>query len=166
MAGGTTTYDYHSTAKESVSMSVPDRRAYVRIADELRGQIADGRLSAGEMVPPINKLRLDSGCSRQPVGRSLRLLEHEGLITRVPGIGYYVCSRPGEPGGDMVSCPVTQAASMVVGELAGVTAEQSEAVSLLVRELVRGNPLAVAWLDLTDAMLKARCPRCAGPMPP
>jgi DNA-binding transcriptional MocR family regulator len=148
-------------------MSVPDRRAYVRIADELRGQIADGRLPVGELVPPIRKLCVDSGCSRPLVGRSLRLLEREGLIARVPGIGYYVCSRPGEPQADTVRCPLTPSASMVAGELPGVlTAGQSDAVSLLVRELVRGNPLAVTWLDLADAMLKARCPQCAGPMPP
>jgi hypothetical protein len=41
-----------------------------------------------------------------------------------------------------------------------------EPVSLLVRELARGNPLAVAWLDLADEVLKARCPQCAGPMTP
>jgi DNA-binding transcriptional MocR family regulator len=145
-------------------MSVPDRRAYVRVADELRGQIADGRLPAGELIPPIKKLCLDSGYSRPCVGRSLRLLEREGLIARVPGIGYYVL-RSGEPQAVTGSCPLTPPASMVAGELAGVlTAEQSDAVSLLVGELVKGNPLAVAWLDLADAMLRARCPRCAGPL--
>jgi DNA-binding GntR family transcriptional regulator len=114
-------------------MSVPDRRAYVRVADELRGQIVDGRLPAGELVPPISKLCLDSGCSRPLVGRSLRLLEREGLIARVPGIGYYVL-RSGEPQGDTVSRPLTPPASMVAGELTGVlTAGQSDAVSLLVR---------------------------------
>ena len=146
-------------------MSVPDRRAYVRIADELRGQIADGRLPAGETVPPISKLCLDSGCSRQPVGRSLRMLEREGLIARVQGVGYYVCLRPGEPLGGTVSGLLAPPASKVAGELAGVlTAERSDAVSLLVAELVKGNPLAVAWLDLADAVLRARCPRCAGPL--
>jgi DNA-binding transcriptional MocR family regulator len=144
-------------------MSVADRRAYVRVAAELRGQIADGRLPAGEMVPPIKKLCLDSGYSRQPVGRSLRLLEREGLIARVPGVGYYVCPRPGDPQAGTVSCPPP--ASTVAGELAGVlTAERSDAVTLLVAELAKGNPLAVAWLDLADAVLRARCPRCAGPL--
>jgi DNA-binding transcriptional MocR family regulator len=146
-------------------MSVPDHRAYVRVADELRSQIADGRLPAGELIPPIKKLCLDTGYSRQPVGRSLRLLEREGLITRVPGIGYYVCSRPGEPHADTESCPHTPPAPMVACELAGVlTAEQSDAVSLLVGELVKGNPLAVAWLDLAAAMLSVHCPQCAGPL--
>jgi DNA-binding transcriptional MocR family regulator len=155
----------HSTAGESVSMTVPDRRAYVRVADELRGQIADGRLPPGEMIPPISKLCLDSGYSRPVVGRSLRMLEREGLIARVPGVGYHVCLRPGEPLGGTVSGPLTPPASTVAGELAGVlTAERSDAVTLLVAELLKGNPLAVAWLDLADAMLRARCPRCARPL--
>jgi hypothetical protein len=47
-----------------------------------------------------------------------------------------------------------------------LTAERSDTVSLLVRELAKGNPLAVAWLDLADAMLKAQCPQCAGPVAP
>jgi hypothetical protein len=165
LAGGTTTYDHHPAAKESISMSVPDRRAYVRVADELRSQIADGRLPAGELIPPIKKLCLDSGYSRQPVGRSLRQLEREGLIAHVPGIGYCVCPRPGEPQADTVSCPLTPPARIAAGELAAVlTAEQSDAASLLAGELVKGNPLAVAWLDLADAMLRARCPQCAGPL--
>jgi DNA-binding GntR family transcriptional regulator len=138
-------------------MSVPDRRAYVRVADELRSQIADGRLPAGELIPGIRKLCLDSGYSRQPVGRSLRLLEREGLITRVPGIGYYVC----ELQGAAMSCPRTPPASTLADVL---TAERTNAVNLLVTELAKGNPLAIAWLELADAMLRVRCPQCAGPL--
>jgi DNA-binding transcriptional MocR family regulator len=148
-----------------MTLSADEHRSYIRIADELRRQIADGRLPAGQQMPSIKKLCLETDSSRQTVGRSLQLLNREGLTIRIPGRGYYVCAQPDEPQGDTVSSPLTQPASMLIGELAGVlTAEQSNAVSLPVRELVKGNPLAIAWLDLADAMLKARCPQCAGPM--
>jgi hypothetical protein len=46
--------------------------------------------------------------------------------------------------------------------IAGLTGEQCEAVTLLVKELGKGNPLASAALEMTDAMLNARCSQCAG----
>jgi DNA-binding transcriptional regulator YhcF (GntR family) len=144
-------------------MSLPDHRDYVRIADELRSQIADGRLLAGQQVPSIAKLCLEKDSSRQTVGRSLRLLNREGLIIRVHGRGYFVCSQSGEPQGDTVSFSPTQHASMVVG---GLTAAHSDTVSVLLRELVRGNPLAVAWLEMCAAMLTAQCSGCSGPLSP
>jgi DNA-binding GntR family transcriptional regulator len=35
-------------------------------------------------------LRRDYGHSRQTVGKAMRILEGEGLIFRVQGLGYYV----------------------------------------------------------------------------
>jgi DNA-binding transcriptional regulator YhcF (GntR family) len=154
-------------------MSLPDHRshvrtadehrAYIQLADQIREQILDGQLGAGQQIPSIKKLCLNSGFSRQTIGRSLRLLDRERLITRIPGRGYYVCSQSDEPQADAASCPPALPASVLAGDL---TAERSDTVSLLVRELARGNPLVVAWLDLADTMLNARCPQCAGPMTP
>jgi DNA-binding GntR family transcriptional regulator len=152
-------------------MSLPDHRshvrtadehrAYLQLADQIREQILEGQLGAGQQVPSIKKLCLESGFSRQTVGRSLRLLQRERLITRIPGRGYYVCSQSDKPQRDTVSCSPAPSASMMATDL---TAEQSDTVSFLMRELTRGNPLAVAWLDLADTMLNVQCPQCAGPM--
>ncbi len=68
----------------------PDPRAYVRLAALIRQQIADGTLSRGARLPSIAILRRDHGHSRQTVGKAMHLLEDEGLIYRVPGLGYYV----------------------------------------------------------------------------
>ena len=68
----------------------PDPRAYVRLAAIIRQQIADGTLAQGTRLPSIAVLRRDHGHSRQTVGKAMHVLEDEGLIYRVPGLGYYV----------------------------------------------------------------------------
>ena len=68
----------------------PDPRAYIRLAAAIRQQIADGTLTPGARLPSIAALRRDHGHSRQTVGKAMHVLEDEGLIYRVPGLGYYV----------------------------------------------------------------------------
>jgi GntR family transcriptional regulator len=68
----------------------PDPRAYVRLAALIREQIATGKLAPGDRLPSVAALRRDYGHSRQTVGKAMRILEGEGLIYRVPGLGYYV----------------------------------------------------------------------------
>jgi len=72
---------------------VEDPRAYVRIADQVRQQITAGRLEPGQPVPSITTLTQDHGVARQTAAKALRLLESEGLVHRVPGLGYYVSER-------------------------------------------------------------------------
>jgi DNA-binding GntR family transcriptional regulator len=62
----------------------PDPRAYMRLAALLRDQ-----LTPGKPLPPIRELHAKHGHSRQTVGKALRILQEEGLIYRVPGLGYY-----------------------------------------------------------------------------
>ena len=72
----------------------PDPRAYMRLAAIIRQQIADGTLARGARLPSIAVLRRDHGHSRQTVGKAMHVLEDEGLIYRVPGLGYYVSAIP------------------------------------------------------------------------
>ncbi len=62
----------------------------MRLAALIREQIADGRLAPGGQLPSIAALRQKQGHSRQTVGKAMHVLEGEGLIYRVPGLGYYV----------------------------------------------------------------------------
>jgi DNA-binding GntR family transcriptional regulator len=62
----------------------------MRLAAIIRQQIAEGTLTQGARLPSIAVLRRDHGHSRQTVGKAMHVLEDEGLIYRVPGLGYYV----------------------------------------------------------------------------
>jgi len=62
----------------------------VRIAAIVRQGIAEGRWQPGQPVPSITTLGQDYGVARQTAAKALRLLESEGLVTRVPGLGYFV----------------------------------------------------------------------------
>jgi DNA-binding GntR family transcriptional regulator len=72
-------------------MTMDDPRLYMRIIDELRTRIGDGRLKPRDQVPSITVLCAGFGCSRRTVTKAMTLLAGEGLVTRVPGLGYYVC---------------------------------------------------------------------------
>ena len=67
-----------------------DPRAYVRLAARLRREIAEGKLTPGMPTPSITTLSQEYGHARQTCAKALRTLEDEGLLTRVPGLGYYV----------------------------------------------------------------------------
>jgi DNA-binding GntR family transcriptional regulator len=67
-----------------------DPRAYVRLANLLRQQITNGALRRGQPTPSITTLTQEHGIARQTAAKALRVLESEGLVYRVPGLGYYV----------------------------------------------------------------------------
>lgn len=68
---------------------------WVKIADAIRDQIADGRLKPGDRVS-ICALHRRHGHARQTVTKALRLLASEGLVTATaPGTAPYVCGKPG-----------------------------------------------------------------------
>ena len=67
-----------------------DPRAYMRIAALIRQQIRDGKLRSGKPTPSIRTLTEEHGVARQTAAKALRLLESEGIVYRVPGLGYYV----------------------------------------------------------------------------
>jgi DNA-binding GntR family transcriptional regulator len=67
-----------------------DPRAYVRIATAVRERITSGELKAGQPVPSITALTQEHGVARQTAAKALHMLETEGLVRRIPGLGYYV----------------------------------------------------------------------------
>jgi DNA-binding GntR family transcriptional regulator len=66
----------------------------VRLAAILRKEITVGTLGVGSPTPSITTLSQQYGHARQTCAKALRLLEEEGLLTRVPGLGYYVKAKP------------------------------------------------------------------------
>jgi GntR family transcriptional regulator len=67
-----------------------DPRRYMQLAATLRAQIANGTYVRDARIPSIRALCEDYKLSRQTAGKALRILEQEGLIRRVPGLGYHV----------------------------------------------------------------------------
>ena len=88
-----TTLRDHERELPGTFQLVEDPRAYVRIAAQVRERIRAGELRPGEPVPSITTIVQDEGVARQTAGKALRLLEDEGLVYRVPGLGYYVAER-------------------------------------------------------------------------
>ena len=75
--------------KQPVDLSEADPRLYVRLAARLRRQVLDGEIAPGQRVPSITVLSQELGYARQTCGKAVRLLEQEGLLTFIPGLGYY-----------------------------------------------------------------------------
>jgi len=71
-----------------------DPRAYIRLAAELRRDIAGGKLAPGKPTPSITTLSQQYGHARQTCAKALRMLVDEGLLIRYPGLGYYVAGTP------------------------------------------------------------------------
>lgn len=70
--------------------SPPRPKLHQEIADELRQQILDGRLAAGERVPGENSLIASHGISRSTARQALADLKEEGLTYTRQGAGIWV----------------------------------------------------------------------------
>jgi DNA-binding GntR family transcriptional regulator len=71
-------------------LDLADPRACRRLAALIRPQIGDGTLQPGCPAPSIASLSQDHGHARQTCSKALRILEGEGLLARIPELGYYV----------------------------------------------------------------------------
>ena len=60
--------------------AVRTARAFEEIADQIRAELADGRLKVGSRLPAERTLALQFGVSRNTLREALRSLEHAGLI--------------------------------------------------------------------------------------
>jgi GntR family transcriptional regulator len=63
---------------------------YIQIEYELRSEITGGRVNPGQMLPSESALMARFNAGRETVRRSLKELEHKGLIYTRPGKGYFV----------------------------------------------------------------------------
>jgi DNA-binding GntR family transcriptional regulator len=75
---------------DTAQVNLADPRAYRRLAALIRRQISDGTLQPGRPAPSITSLSQEHGHARQACSKALRILEGEGLVARIPGLGYYV----------------------------------------------------------------------------
>ena len=68
----------------------PNPVLHLRIADDLRDQIAAGILKPGDQPPSITALAVIYECNRSRATQAMRALETERLVYRVKGLGYFV----------------------------------------------------------------------------
>lgn len=67
---------------------------YEAVAGMIRGAIAEGRLSAGEKLPPVRDLAWRLEITPGTVARAYSLLTDEGLLSATVGRGTFVADRP------------------------------------------------------------------------
>lgn len=69
---------------------------YRQLVDQLRLQIASGRLAAGRELPSTRVLSQQLGINPMTVSKAYGLLEEEGLLTHRPGLPLTVSALSGE----------------------------------------------------------------------
>lgn len=73
---------------------------YSRIAEQLRDDIAQGKLSPGQRMPSIRELCLRFQCTKVTAVRAYQELKEMGLVYSVPGSGYYLIHDAARHGGE------------------------------------------------------------------
>jgi GntR family histidine utilization transcriptional repressor len=72
-----------------VSPDSAARAPYARVKQHLKQGLASGRWPPGALMPSEADLVAEFGVSRMTVGRALRELQAEGLVTRTQGVGTF-----------------------------------------------------------------------------
>jgi DNA-binding GntR family transcriptional regulator len=80
---------------------VDRRKPYVRIADDLRRDIAAGHYPVGEQLPPARELAERYGVAGMTVTNAIGVLREEGLVT----------TRQGSRGATVIATPDEQTAA-------------------------------------------------------
>lgn len=80
-----------TTSRRSASRAAPASPAapYAQVKDFLKNGLASGRWTPGAQMPSESELVAQFQVSRMTVGRALRELQAEGLVTRVQGVGSF-----------------------------------------------------------------------------
>lgn len=75
-------------------MGVDRRKPYVRIADDLRSQIASGHFPVGEPLPSNGDLAEKYGVAGMTVSNAIAVLREEGLVKTRQGTPAIVTATP------------------------------------------------------------------------
>jgi DNA-binding GntR family transcriptional regulator len=75
-----------------IDLGEADPRPYMRMTARLRSQILAGEVAPRQSVPSLTTLSQEFGHARTTCGKAMRLLEQEGLLTFIPGLGYHATS--------------------------------------------------------------------------
>ncbi len=65
---------------------------YIQIIDQIKSQIASGRLKVGDRIPTVRELAIELQINPNTVAKSYRELERQELLKARPGQGSYISS--------------------------------------------------------------------------
>ncbi len=71
----------------------PDQPLYLQIADWIRNEISEGRIVAGQRLPPVRELTSIWTCTPGTIQRAYAELADQGLIISRPGQGTHVVGK-------------------------------------------------------------------------
>jgi GntR family transcriptional regulator len=69
-----------------------NRPVYRQIVDQLKRDIAMGRLLKGEKLPTVRQLAAQLAINPNTIAKAYRLLEGEGIIVTWPGAGAFIAN--------------------------------------------------------------------------
>ena len=87
--------------------------AYRQMVDQIRLQVAGGRLKPGDEIPSTRALSAELGLNPMTISRAYALLEEEGILERRPGLPLVVRARSGVTNATARSAQFTKAARPV-----------------------------------------------------
>ena len=101
---------------------------YQQIADQFKGDILSGKYEQGKYLPSIRGLAQELKISVITTMKAYELLEAEGLVTAVPGKGFYVNAQDSDMLKEQHLRKVEDALfdAMHAAEVAGVTNQELE----------------------------------------
>lgn len=88
--------------------------AYRQLVDQIRLQVAGGRLKPGDEIPSTRALSAELSLNPMTISRAYALLEEEGVLERRPGLPLVVRARSGATGATARSAQFAKAVRPVV----------------------------------------------------
>lgn len=73
---------------------MPAKPKWALIADHIREQITSGQLTPGDQLPSTAQLRAEHGVSAGVVRQAILVLQTQGWVQGVHGLGVFVADRP------------------------------------------------------------------------
>jgi len=67
-----------------------DRPVYLQIADQVKRDVALGRVAEGDRLPTVRELSSRLVINPNTIAKAYRELEHQGIIITRPGSGSYI----------------------------------------------------------------------------
>jgi GntR family histidine utilization transcriptional repressor len=128
-----------TTMDEDLPAAVP---LYLGVKHMILKRISSGDWSPGQRVPSENELVAELGLSRMTINRALRELSHDGVLTRVQGLGTFVAEGKGHSSvfevrniaDEITERGHVHSARLIVLDAVRATPELAEALGLAIGE--------------------------------